>query len=84
MDGPRAHKKAANLEPQVVDWHGGGDRLGGCGVCDQAAPMIWVGQAASPYFSHQVVAKRRKDRPDKAREGYPLAGRPPPTYFRVR
>ena len=30
----------------------------------------------SPHFSHQVVAKRRKDRSDKAREGYPLTGRP--------
>jgi len=34
MDGPRAYREAANLAPQVVDWHGGGDRLGGCGVCD--------------------------------------------------
>ncbi len=28
-----------------------------------------------PLFSYQVVAKRRKDRSDKAREGHPLAGR---------
>jgi len=34
MDGSRAHQKAASLEPLVVDGHGGGDCLGGCGVCD--------------------------------------------------
>ncbi len=31
---------------------------------------------ASPHFSHQLVAKRRKGRPDKARD--PQAGTPGP------
>ncbi len=33
-------------------------------------------RGASPHFSHQVVAKRRKGRPDKARD--PQAGTPGP------
>ncbi len=54
MDGSRAHQKAASLEPLVVDGHGGGDRLGGCGVCDYG--RLGTGPGGLSLISRRLLA----------------------------